>query len=130
MSPTQLTISQMASALVRQGAIVGAYVPVPFLVWSVGQSMMAADGARKIYISRDMMDFLRAEVHLANPTWLFEEYLFDWWSGPAATGPVLADDLEVAYESHVTKVILNSSNNCSSSSLCSMGTKYLQMKMS
>ena len=124
MSLTWLTISQMAStALVGQGAIVGAYVPVPFLVWSVGQSMMAADSAKKIYISRDMMDFLRAEVHPADPTWVFEEYLFNWWSGPAATGPVSADGLEVAYESHVTKVILNSSNNCSTSSLCSMGTK-------
>ena len=60
-----------STALVGQGAIFGEYVPVPFLVRSIGQSMMAADGAKKIYISRDMMDFLRAEVHPANPTQLF-----------------------------------------------------------
>ena len=85
--------------------------------------MMGGDSPKRIYISRDMVDFLCTEVHPADPTQLFEEYLFDWWSGSAATGPVSADNLEAAYESHVTKVILNSSNNCSGSSLCSMGTK-------
>ena len=64
MSLTQPTISQMAcTALLGQGVMVGAYVPVPFLVWSIGQSMMAGDSTKKIYISRDMVDFLCAEVH-------------------------------------------------------------------
>ena len=101
MSPTRPSISQMVcTALLGQAAIVGAYVPVPFFVWSVGQSMMIGDGAKKIKISTDMLDFLHAEVSLSDPTRVFEGYLFDWWSAPGATGLVSGDGIEEAYKLH------------------------------
>src|ERR1700761_2825773 len=124
MSLTQPSISQMVcTALLGQAAIVGAYVPVPFLVQSVGQSMMIGDSAKRIKISTDMLDFLRAEVSPADPTRVFEGYLFDWWSGPGATGLVSGDGIEEAYKLHIKKVVLNTSDNCSGSSVSSMGHK-------
>lgn len=98
-------ISQMISCgLLGQAALVGAYPPVPFLVRSVSQSMMVRDGAKKIYISGDMLDLLQAEVDPADPTQLFEEYLLDWWNRPGGEGFSSGDEVEEAYELHIKKV--------------------------
>ena len=123
-------ISQMVScALLGQAAIAGAYVRVPFLIWSIGQSMMEGDGAKKIHISGDILDLLQAEVDPADPTQLFDEYLFQWWTGHASTGFLLGEEIEQAYDFHITKVILKSDDNCCSSSFSSMckGNCYIEL---
>lgn len=117
-------------ALLGQAAIAGAYVPVPFLVRSIGQSLMAGDGGKKIEISGDILDYLRAEVDPADPTQAFEKYMFEWWRGPASAGFLSGDEIEQGYEFHIAKVILNSYNNCCGSSFSSMGTDYVYLQMS
>lgn len=123
-------ISQTVSyALLGQAAIAGAYVPVPFLVRSIGQSIMASDGAKKILLSGDILDLLEAEVDPADPTQLFDTYLFEWWTRAAPPGFISGDQIEQAYAFHITKVILNSYDNCCGSSFSSMGTDYVYLQI-
>ena len=98
-------LSQTTSyILIGQGAVSGHCVPVPFLIQSVGQSILAGDGAAKVHISGNMLAFLASEVDLADPTRLFDWYEYDWWNSLEKVPVTEVATLEKAYRFHVEKV--------------------------
>ena len=117
-------------SLIGQAALAGTYVPIPFLVRSIGQSMLIGDGAQRLHISANMLEYLESDVDPANPTRMFDKYEFDWWNGPETVDDRSGEELEKAYYFHVDKVILNFPDIVWGSSLSSTGSKYTRLQIS
>ena len=117
-------------SLIRQAALAGTYVPVPFLVWSIGQSMLISNGAQRLHISVNMLEYLESDVDPADPTRMFDKYEFDWWNGPETVDDRSGEELEKAYYFHVDKVILNFPDIVWGLSLSSTGSKYTRLQIS
>ena len=84
---------------------------------------------RKFSSRETYSTFSKQRLIPANPTQLFDTYLFEWWMLAGPPGFISGDEIEQAYAFHITKVILNSYDNCCGSLFSSMGTDYVYLQI-